>query len=268
MPISLKPLFNMDSNWIVLQEKCSHTPWSCKIPGSKTYTDILTKLELHNPFSLEQLKMPASSTVLFFGTSMLAEVVDNLNCVLDDVKCVDFNRSSTGLSRTGAAQKCSLPRNVKMIRIFNEFEFQHSKKLANLNYTLRDALSSWNRPLFDVAFMEPAHRDGWFTFGARVDLKNPSRESAARDNATFALLKSVSAKVIEVRPWSWQYGEKNSKFRGSNGLDLDVFTRQFPCQGDLKHVHRQCSPDGSGHQCTVGGVTLAALAVVRRMYTA
>ena len=110
------------------------------------------------------------------------------------------------------------------------------------------------------------HLDGWLEKSrAHVDLTNPSPKSIGRDNATFHALQRVARTVIEVHPWSWEFGKKLAPFYGDNGIDLGPFTGKYPCQGNIQVADMQCAPSGAGHQCTVSGITLAAREIARQI---
>ena len=83
-------------SWYILQERGSIDPWHCTASPGSRYEKYLAELSTV-PFELEELRMPNNSHVLFFGTSLISQIL----------RLTPHRRPLGGLS--GGGFKTSLP---------------------------------------------------------------------------------------------------------------------------------------------------------------
>ena len=78
------PQLMVTTAWQTLEQHCSMIwgavrPWSCSLSADSRYPAYFANLS-RVPLALRELQMPEHSTVLFLGTSLLAELSHNVQC--------------------------------------------------------------------------------------------------------------------------------------------------------------------------------------------
>ena len=130
------------SAWYELEQRCQtvNDAWACNVDAQSRgarYPAHLANLSKSEPLELEELLFPANSTVLFFGTSLLGQVMDNFKCADREMEyggCVDLNQETPFSSRRGTSDACKHGRGVRVAYILNVMELQTFAEFSTMHW--------------------------------------------------------------------------------------------------------------------------------------
>jgi hypothetical protein len=246
--------------------------WStCESASYESYFSRLTST--FPAFELEQLKMPAHTRVLLFGTSYTKQIVGEIFCAGN----YHFVRKVlTDCRRKPHLQLMELHdqlRNTTLVSVTNHRQLQQSDAIST--GALSDFLSNY---FFDIILFMPPHPDCYFVWVEQscynesaaypqcVDLEyRDVVESTQRVESRMWELMQRSARVAAfwvtkwsaARPRKMPFGTSPDSF-----IDSGMHVRAYPCQTP------SCKPTASGHQCRPSAVTLLARKITLAINTA
>lgn len=262
-------LRNALSDWDVLKSRYKKDKALrlnvCTSKQYKKYYELLPELHLEN------LRLAPNVKILFYGTSYLHQVVDNLLAANIDTLIKDgpwggaegknlFMEDVGGWVTTWEFET-----NTSILEIQNYRPFQdaqHADVLAEFLET---------QGPFDVAFYMDPHADCFFE-GINCTFDESFDDRADVNPLWEVVHTAVGSNMFEVESWSWEsqyapkgrpseafHGQRNRIIRSTSLLTNCTHTKYGPCNISACNQKDECvDPALHGHQCQPGRVALIA----------